>query len=109
MAEIAEQDDKTEDATEKKLRDAAESGDLPVSREAPLFAGLAFASNVLPLNFGIWAWFLGGYFLQTLGVQKPPHPLLQAIQDTMEGLIASGKYKPGGEASGRDQSTAEAG
>ncbi|MCW6507352.1 flagellar biosynthesis protein FlhB [Lichenifustis flavocetrariae] len=35
-----EQDDKTEEPTEKKLRDAAERGDLPHSREAPLFAGL---------------------------------------------------------------------
>ena len=33
-------DEKTEEPTEKKLRDAAEKGDLPVSREAPLFAGL---------------------------------------------------------------------
>lgn len=35
-----DQDEKTEEPTEKKLRDAAEKGDLPVSREAPLFAGL---------------------------------------------------------------------
>ena len=40
MSEDTEQDDKTEQATEKKLRDAAEKGDLPVSREAPLFAGI---------------------------------------------------------------------
>jgi flagellar biosynthesis protein FlhB len=35
-----EQDDNTEEPTEKKLRDAAERGDLPRSREATLFAGL---------------------------------------------------------------------
>lgn len=35
-----DQDDKTEEPTEKKLRDAAERGDLPHSREATLFAGL---------------------------------------------------------------------
>ena len=35
-----EQDDKTEEPTEKKLRESAEKGDLPNSREAPLLAGL---------------------------------------------------------------------
>ena len=40
MSESDDQDDKTEEPTEKKLREAAEQGDVPVSREAPLFAGL---------------------------------------------------------------------
>ena len=40
MSEAAEQDDKTEEPTEKKLREAAEQGDQPSSREAPLFAAL---------------------------------------------------------------------
>lgn len=40
MSDQTEQEDKTEEATEKKLREAAEKGDSPVSREAPLFAGL---------------------------------------------------------------------
>jgi flagellar biosynthesis protein FlhB len=35
-----EPDDKTEEPTEKKIRDAIERGDLPRSREATLFAGL---------------------------------------------------------------------
>jgi flagellar biosynthesis protein FlhB len=38
--QTTDQDDKTEEPTEKKLRDAAERGDLPRSREAPLFAAL---------------------------------------------------------------------
>ena len=40
MSDQTDQDDKTEEPTEKKLRDAAERGDLPRSREAPLFAAL---------------------------------------------------------------------
>ena len=35
-----DQDSKTLEPTEKKLREAAESGDVPVSREAPLLAAL---------------------------------------------------------------------
>ena len=35
-----QQDDKTELPTEKKLQEARERGDVAVSREAPLFAGL---------------------------------------------------------------------
>ena len=40
MSDQGEQEDKTEEPTDKKLRDAAEQGDLPNSREVPLFAGL---------------------------------------------------------------------
>ncbi len=42
-------DDKTEEPTEKKLRDAAEKGDVAHSREAPLFAGLLAALVVCTL------------------------------------------------------------
>ncbi len=38
MAEDDDKDSKTEDPTEKKLRDAMEKGNVPSSREAPLFA-----------------------------------------------------------------------
>ncbi|MBC2771734.1 flagellar biosynthesis protein FlhB [Rhizobium sp. AQ_MP] len=38
MAEDDDKDSKTEDPTEKKLRDAIEKGNVPTSREAPLFA-----------------------------------------------------------------------
>lgn len=41
-----ETSDKTEEPTEKKLRDAAERGDVAHSREAPLFAGLLAALAV---------------------------------------------------------------
>jgi len=38
-----DKDSKTEDPTEKKMRDAAEKGNTPMSREVPIFAGaLAF-------------------------------------------------------------------
>ncbi|MCM2291411.1 flagellar biosynthesis protein FlhB [Allorhizobium sp. BGMRC 0089] len=43
MAEEDDQDSKTEEPTEKKIRDAIEKGNIPMSREAPLFtAMLAF-------------------------------------------------------------------
>ena len=35
-----EDDDKTEDATEKKQRDALEKGNSPISREASIFASI---------------------------------------------------------------------
>src|SRR3954451_555667 len=38
MAEAADKDSKTEDATEKKIRDTVEQGKLPHSREAALLA-----------------------------------------------------------------------
>ena len=53
------------------------------------------SSNNLPLNFGIWAWFLGAYYLQLLGAEAPGNPLIQAFQRTMQDLAARGIYKPG--------------
>ncbi len=41
MAEENDKESKTEAASEKKIRDAIEKGNLPTSREAPIFASLA--------------------------------------------------------------------
>jgi flagellar biosynthetic protein FlhB len=41
MAEERDTDSKTEDATEKKIHDAVERGDVPISREVPILASLA--------------------------------------------------------------------
>src|SRR5262245_12585443 len=38
MADTADKDSKTEEATEKKIRDTIEKGQLPHSREAPILA-----------------------------------------------------------------------
>ncbi|MEX3007012.1 flagellar biosynthesis protein FlhB [Hoeflea sp. TYP-13] len=38
MAEEQDQDSKTEEPTEKKIRDAVEKGNIPFSREVPIFA-----------------------------------------------------------------------
>ena len=38
MAEEADQESKTEAATERRVREAIEKGDIPFSREAPVFA-----------------------------------------------------------------------
>lgn len=47
MAEAADKDSKTEEATEKKIRDSVEKGNTPFSREAPILASvLAFLSIV---------------------------------------------------------------
>ncbi len=40
MAEAADKDSKTEEPTERKIRDAVEKGNVPVSREAPIFASM---------------------------------------------------------------------
>lgn len=51
MSEAAEDDDgKTFEPTEKKLREAAERGDLPVSREAALLGGLGATLAVCSLT-----------------------------------------------------------
>jgi flagellar biosynthetic protein FlhB len=41
MAESSDKDSKTEEPTEKKVRDALDQGNIPVSREAPIFASMA--------------------------------------------------------------------
>src|SRR5512138_1494648 len=41
MAETSDQESKTEQPTEKKIRDALEQGKIPVSREASIFASMA--------------------------------------------------------------------
>ncbi len=41
MAEATDQESKTEQPTEKKIRDALEQGKIPVSREASIFASMA--------------------------------------------------------------------
>ena len=41
MAETSDQENKTEEPTEKKIRDAVEQGRIPVSREASVFASMA--------------------------------------------------------------------
>lgn len=52
MAEEAETGDKTEDPTEKRISDAVEKGNLPISREATTFAAIAamcvMATAVVP-------------------------------------------------------------
>lgn len=40
MADTPDQDSKTEEPTEKKIRDSLEQGRIPVSREAPIFASM---------------------------------------------------------------------
>ena len=40
MAETSDQESKTEEATEKKVRDSVEQGKIPVSREASIFASM---------------------------------------------------------------------
>jgi len=40
MAEAADRDSKTEEPTERRIREAAEKGNIPLSREAPIFASM---------------------------------------------------------------------
>ncbi|WFU74295.1 MULTISPECIES: flagellar biosynthesis protein FlhB [unclassified Bradyrhizobium] len=52
MAETSDQDSKTEEPTEKKVRDALEQGNIPVSREAPIFALMAALMVILTFLIG---------------------------------------------------------
>ena len=40
MSEAPDQESKTEEATEKKVRDSVEKGKIPVSREASVFSSM---------------------------------------------------------------------
>ncbi|QAU45264.1 flagellar biosynthesis protein FlhB [Bradyrhizobium guangzhouense] len=52
MAETSDQESKTEEPTEKKVRDALEQGKIPVSREASLFASIAALMVILSFLIG---------------------------------------------------------
>jgi hypothetical protein len=71
---------------------------LSIYAPAPFEFDVAYisASNHFPLNLGIWAWFLASYYLVVLGEEAPEHPLLKAMQATMEDLIRRGEYRPPG-------------
>ena len=62
MSESADKDSKTEDATEKKIRDTVDKGKLPSSREAPILASflaiLVFAVFFAQQNIGEMGIFL---------------------------------------------------
>src|SRR5690348_1342559 len=49
MAEGADQEDRTEAATPRRLQKAREEGRVPISRELPAFAGLAAATLALTM------------------------------------------------------------
>lgn len=63
MADIADRESKTEEATEKKLRDAVEKGSIPHSREAVTFGSLLgillvaafFSSSIMRLGAALGA------------------------------------------------------
>jgi len=75
---------------------AATTNGLSIYAPAPADFDVSYmeASNHLRLDFGIWALFLGEYYLQLLGAEAPEHPLIQAIVRTMQDLRARGIYKP---------------
>ncbi len=79
MAEAAEKDSKTEEATEKKVRDTVEKGQLPHSREAPIFT-----SFVAILVFAV---FFAGDMIVELGnflsifLEKPDAWSIDTEQD----------------------------
>jgi len=72
MAETSDQDSKTEEPTEKKVRDALDQGNIPVSREASIFASMAALMIIL-------------MFLVGQGVQQLV-PTLQGLLDDPEGF-----------------------
>ncbi|MGN6550205.1 MAG: flagellar biosynthesis protein FlhB [Pararhizobium sp.] len=81
MADEQDKDSKTEAPTEKKIRDAAEKGNVPFSREAPLFAStlavLAYAIFFLPDGLHRFAVSLGEVF------EKPDEWQLSTAADAL--------------------------
>ena len=75
MAETSDQESKTEEPTEKKVRDSLEQGKIPVSREASIFASMA-ALMVIQA------------FLIGQGVQQLT-PTLKSLLDDPEGFPLS--------------------
>jgi flagellar biosynthesis protein FlhB len=75
MAETTDQESKTEEPTEKKVRDALEQGKIPVSREASIFASMA-ALMVIQM------------FLIGQGVQQLT-PMLTSFLDDPDGFPLS--------------------
>lgn len=79
MADDADKESKTEEATEQKIRDALEKGNMPFSRETPILAGIA--------SFLIIAVFVAGpattklaVFLREL-IDRPEDWLLNSAED----------------------------
>lgn len=69
MADEADKESKTEQASEKKIRDAVEKGNLPFSKEAPIFATL-LAMLVFALFFAYDAMVRLAAFLSTF-LERP--------------------------------------
>jgi len=71
MAEGEDKDSKTEDPTEKKIRDAVDKGNVPFSREVPIFAStlgmLVFLVFFLPNSAGRFTETLRDLFEQSDG------------------------------------------
>lgn len=71
MAEGEDKDSKTEEPTEKKIRDAVDKGNVPFSREVPIFAStvgmLVFLVFFLPNSAGRFAESLRDLFEQSDG------------------------------------------
>lgn len=51
-------------------------------------------ANGLPQGLGVWAWALGGYYLELLGTRDPDHPLLASLRATMEAAVQAGHWSP---------------
>ncbi|OYU87423.1 MAG: flagellar biosynthesis protein FlhB [Bradyrhizobiaceae bacterium PARB1] len=68
MSEAPEKESKTEEATEKKVRDSIEKGQIPVSREAPIFASMLALLIIMS-------------FLMSDNVQKLTYTLARLIDD----------------------------
>jgi flagellar biosynthetic protein FlhB len=75
MAETSDRESKQEEPTEKKIRDALDQGNIPVSREASVFASMAALTTVLA-------------FLVGQGVQQLL-PTLKSLLDDPDGFSVS--------------------
>ena len=97
MSETADKESKTEDATEKKINDSVEKGQLPTSREAPLLASfiaiLIFTVFFARESVAGMAVFLSGFLEQPeawpMDTEHDVVTIYKAVLVHSGGLVAS--------------------
>lgn len=79
MAEAADRESKTEEATEKKIRDSVEKGNTPFSREAPILASVLAFLTILTFSATSGGMKMAGLLAQL--IDRPEDWTLNSGQD----------------------------
>ena len=90
MAEGADPESKTEEATPRKLEEARKKGDVAKSQDVGQVLALAGAASVI---LGAGGWFAGSMAEQLLPFIAAPHQMLGMLDSESEYLDGSRTYK----------------